>query len=70
MRRWFARFAIAGIIANEIRGLILAGPILLGMAQANTTMAVITGLSMLGGVALSALIPVLIAKRLARKPVG
>lgn len=56
---------IALIIANEIRGLILAVPILYGMYVAGgTIMAIWLGVCSLAGVALSVVVPLFIGKKL------
>lgn len=55
------------IIANEIRGFILAAPILFAMYEAGgTLMALWVGICSLGGIALSVIVPVLAAKKLRR----
>lgn len=55
-----------GVIAlNEIRGLILAGPVLYGIYQSGGTwIAIYMGVCSLGGIALSVLVPLYAAKRL------
>jgi hypothetical protein len=53
------------LVFNEVRGLILVAPILYGMWQAGgSAMAVWIGLCSLGGVALSVLVPLVLAARL------
>jgi hypothetical protein len=55
------------VIANEIRGIVLAAPILYGMYEAGGTwVALWVGFSSLVGIALSVLIPLLAAKKLRR----
>jgi hypothetical protein len=55
---------IVAFAANEVRGLILAGPVLYGIYQAGgTLMAIWLGISSLGGIALSVLVPVFLDKR-------
>jgi hypothetical protein len=60
------------LVVNEIRGLILVAPILYGMWQAGgSAMAIWIGLCSLGGVALSVIVPMVLAARLhkfARRP--
>jgi hypothetical protein len=54
------------LAVNEIRGLILAGPILYGMYEAGGTwMAIWIGICSLGGIALSVVVPLVIARKLA-----
>ena len=50
------------LIANEIRGLILAGPILYAMAQANSLMALWVGFCALAGIVASVAIPLCVAR--------
>jgi hypothetical protein len=53
------------LVFNEIRGLVLAAPILYGMYQAGgSLMAIWIGFCSLAGVALSVLVPLLAAKKL------
>ena len=53
------------LVANEVRGLILAAPILYGMYQAGGSwMAIWLGICSLGGIALSVAVPVFAASRL------
>ena len=53
------------LLANEVRGLVLAAPILYGMYQAGgTAMAVWLGACSLAGIALSVFGPLLVAKKL------
>lgn len=56
----------AGFIAvNEIRGLILAGPVLYGIYQSGgTLMAIWLGACSLGGIALSVIVPLFAAKKI------
>lgn len=56
----------AGLIAvNEIRGLILAGPVLYGIYQSGgTAMAIWLGICSLGGIALSVIVPLIAAKKI------
>lgn len=52
-------------VANEIRGLILAAPVLYGIYEAGGTwVAIWVGFSSLAGIALSVLVPMYAAKRL------
>jgi len=53
------------LVANEVRGLILAAPILYGMYQAGgSLMAIWLGVCSLGGIALSVAVPMIAAARL------
>lgn len=60
--------ALGGIalIANEIRGLILAVPVLYGMAHASTWAALWVGFCSIAGIALSVVVPAIIWKLAAR----
>jgi len=52
-------------VTNEVRGLILAGPVLYGMYKAGgTLMALWIGFCSLAGIALSVIVPLVLAKRL------
>lgn len=56
---------LALFLANEIRGLILAAPVLYGMyAAGGTFMAIWIGVCSLAGIAISVLAPLVVAKRL------
>ncbi len=53
------------LVTNEVRGLLLAGPVLYAMYQAGgTLMAIWLGFCSLAGIALSIVVPVVVAKRL------
>ena len=55
----------AFIAVNEIRGIILAGPVLYGMYQSGgTLMAIWLGVCSLGGIALSVIVPLFAAKKI------
>ena len=59
------RAGLALLIANEARGLILAGPVLYGMYEAGgAAMAIWLGVCSLAGIALSVVGPVLVLRRL------
>lgn len=61
----FLKSAIVMFALNEIRGTLLAVPVLYGMYQAGgTLMAIWIGFCSLGGIALSVVVPVFAAKRL------
>lgn len=56
---------IALLVANEIRGLVLAAPVFYGMyAAGGTAMAIWLGVCSLAGIALSVAVPVVIGKKL------
>lgn len=56
------------LVMNEIRGLILAAPVLYAMYEAGGTwMAIWVGLCSLGGIALSVLVPLFAARKLLRR---
>ena len=65
---WISLFVTAGVallIANEIRGLALAVPVLYGMYVAGgTLMAIWIGVCSLAGIALSVIGPLFVARRL------
>jgi hypothetical protein len=53
------------LAANEVRGLLLAGPVLYAMYEAGgTLMAIWLGFSSLAGIALSTIMPLFLAKKL------
>jgi hypothetical protein len=55
------------IALNEIRGLILAGPVIYGMYEAGgTVMAIWLGLCSLGGIALSVIVPLIAARKIGK----
>lgn len=55
------------LVANEIRGLVLAAPVLYAMYQAGgTATAIWLGISSLGGIALSVIVPIIAARKLRR----
>jgi hypothetical protein len=58
----------AGLVAvNEIRGLVLAGPVFYGMYQSGgTAMAIWLGVCSLGGIALSVIVPLIAAKKIGK----
>jgi hypothetical protein len=61
----FVKSALVMLAMNEIRGLVLAGPVLYGMYQAGgTLMAIWIGFCSLAGVGLSVVVPMFAAKRL------
>jgi len=62
--RLLVKAGLAALVANEVRGLILAGPVLYGMYQAGgTAMAIWLALCSLAGIALSVFGPLLVARK-------
>ncbi|HEU4704229.1 MAG TPA: hypothetical protein VFS45_00755 [Sphingomicrobium sp.] len=60
---------IVALVANEVRGFVLAAPVLYGMYQAGgTAMALWLGFCSLAGIALSVAAPLLVAKKLKLLP--
>ena len=58
------------LVLNEVRGLVLAGPVLYGIYQAGGSLAAIwVGISSLGGIALSVVVPIFASRKL-RKHLG
>lgn len=56
---------IAGFVCNEVRGVILAGPVLYGMYEAGGTwMAMWLGFCSLAGIAASVAMPLFVARKL------
>ena len=56
---------LALLMANEVRGLVIAAPVLYGMYEAGgTLMAIWIGLCSLGGIILSVVGPLFVAKKL------
>lgn len=57
--------AVVMFMLNELRGAVLAMPVLYGIYQAGgTLMAIWLGICSLGGIALSVIVPILVGKRL------
>ena len=56
---------LALLVANEVRGLVLAAPVLYGMYQAGgTAMAIWLGFCSLAGIAISVFAPLFVARKL------
>lgn len=56
--------AVVAYVLNEVRGFVLAAPVLYGMYQAGgTLMAIWIGVCSLAGIALSVVVPLIIEKR-------
>jgi len=63
--RLLVKAGLGLLVANEVRGLILAGPVLYGMYQAGgTAMALWLGFCSLAGIALTVFGPLLVARKL------
>jgi hypothetical protein len=63
--RLLVKAGLAALVANEVRGLILAGPVLYAMYEAGgTAMAIWLGFCSLAGIALSVVAPLLVARKL------
>lgn len=61
--------AILALVANEVRGLVLAAPVLYGMYQAGgTLMALWLGFCSLAGILLSVVAPLFLARKLKLVP--
>lgn len=62
--RLLVKAGLGLLVVNEVRGLILAGPVLYGMYQAGgTAMAIWLGTCSLAGIALSVLGPIFVARK-------
>jgi hypothetical protein len=62
--RLLVKAGLAALVANEVRGLILAGPVLYGMYQAGgTAMAAWLAFCSLAGIALSVFAPLFVARK-------
>jgi hypothetical protein len=60
----FVKAGLAPLLANEIRGFVVAAPVLYGMYEAGgTLMAIWLGICSLAGIALSVVGPLLVARR-------
>lgn len=66
---WLVKAGIFAIVANEVRGFVLAAPVLYGVyASGGTWTAIYLGLCSLGGIALSVIVPVYAARKLKLLP--
>lgn len=62
--RLLVKAGLAALVANEVRGLILAGPVLYGMYEAGgTAMAMWLALCSLAGIAISVFGPIFLARK-------
>jgi hypothetical protein len=56
--------SLAAFVANEVRGLVLAGPVLYGLYEAGgTAMAIWLAFCSLAGIAISVLVPLFLARK-------
>lgn len=63
--RLLVKLGLAALVANEVRGLILAGPVLYGLYQSGgTAMAMWLAFCSLAGIALSVIGPLFVARKL------
>jgi hypothetical protein len=63
--RLLVKAGLAALVANEVRGLILAGPVLYAMYEAGgTAMAIWLGFCSLAGIVLSVVAPLFVARKL------
>jgi hypothetical protein len=63
--RLLVKAGLAALVANEVRGIVLAGPVLWGMYEAGgTAMAIWLGFCSLAGIALSVFAPLMVARKL------
>ncbi len=63
--RLLVKAGLAALVANEVRGLILAGPVLYGLYEAGgTAMAMWLAFCSLAGIAMSVFVPLLVARKL------
>jgi hypothetical protein len=61
----FLKAVVLLLVANEARGLVLAGPVLYGMYEAGgTMMAMWIGFCSLSGIVLSVVVPMFLARKL------
>jgi hypothetical protein len=64
LTRLLLKVGIVAFLANEVRGLVLAGPVLYAMYRAGGTwMAVWLGFCALAGIAISVLAPIWVARK-------
>jgi hypothetical protein len=62
--RLLVKAGLAALVANEVRGLILAGPVLYGMYEAGgTAMAIWLAFCSLAGIAISVFGPLFVARK-------
>lgn len=62
--RLLVKAGLAALVANEVRGLVLAGPVLYAMYEAGgTAMAIWLAFCSLAGIALSVVAPIFVARK-------
>ncbi len=62
------KFGALALVFNEVRGLILAGPVIYAMYQAGGTLTAIwLGISSLAGIALSVIVPLFAARKIGKR---
>lgn len=62
------KIALLGLVANEVRGLVLAVPVMYALYQSGgTLMAIWIAVCSLAGIALTVVIPILVHRRLTRR---
>jgi hypothetical protein len=70
LTRLLLKVGLVAFVANEVRGVVLAGPVLFAMYEAGGTwMAMWLGFCALAGIAISVVAPVWIARRLKLLPI-
>lgn len=63
----FLKLGVCAVIFNEVRGMILAVPVLYGIYEAGgTLMAIWIGICSLAGIALSVIVPIFAARKIQR----
>lgn len=66
---WLVKAGIVALVVNEVRGFVLAAPVLYGMyAAGGTGMALWLGFCSLAGIALSVIAPLFLARKLGFAP--
>ena len=64
LTRLLVKAGLAALVANEVRGFVLAAPVLYGMYEAGgTIMAIWLGVCSLAGIALSVFAPLFVARK-------
>ena len=62
--RLLVKAGLAALVANEVRGLVLAGPVLYGLYEAGSTaMAIWLAFCSLAGIAISVFVPLFVARK-------
>ena len=61
----FLKLGVCAVIFNEVRGIVLAVPVLYGIYEAGgTLMAIWIGVCSLAGIALSVIVPIIAARKI------